>query len=255
MSRVDQPNVACDRWMDYVTYSSEASLLPEFKQHMKTCAVCRAEWQQLQIVWQALALDTDVVDVPGTLKSEVMSAIFGEHVAGSDAGVPAAARRQPRRWRHRWRIAVSAASLLLVVALGAWYALAPLRNQTPPAAAALVPSQTVLREWSMAPVQHIMPAAKASIQLVRDGDIQKVVVHAEGLAPTAGEQAYQVWLIHGERRYNCGTFRVDTSGKGVLVYDLKRPDVNIDGFGVTLEPDAQGAAPRGTKVLGTANPS
>jgi hypothetical protein len=256
MSRIGQTDVVCDRWMDYVTYSSEASLPPEFQTHLKTCAVCREEWQQLQIVWEALALDADLCEVPETLKSEVMNSIFPEDSANAGASdAPPAPASAPllRRRRQSRRYAAAAALALLVAGFGVWLVLAPLRN--PAAPAILSPSQTVLREWALAPAQQTMPAAKASILLVRDGDTQKVVVQAEGLAPTSGEQAYQVWLIHDGRRYNCGTFRVGKSGKGVLVYDLKRPDVQIDGFGVTLEPDAQGSAPRGTKVLGTTNSS
>jgi hypothetical protein len=255
MSRIDRTDAVCDRWMNYVTYSSEASLPPEFQKHMKTCAVCREEWQQLQIVWEALALDADPCEVPESLKSEVMNSIFAENSADTGAAAVPASASAPllRRWLRRrgYAAAAAAACALLVVGLGVRFVLLPLRNHAAPAI--ISPSQTVLQEWSLVPSQQTMPAAKASIQLVRDGDVQKVVVQAEGLAPTSGEQAYQVWLIHDGRRYNCGTFRVDKSGKGVLVYDLKRPDVKIDGFGVTLEPDAQGSTPRGTKVLGTTN--
>ncbi|KIL37975.1 hypothetical protein SD70_29465 [Gordoniibacillus kamchatkensis] len=258
MSRIEEPNIVCDRWMDYVTYSSEASLPPEFKQHMKTCAVCMEEWHQLQIVWQALALDTEEAEVPETLKSEVMNAIFnGEDgmKRGTEVVPPLSAQpARPRRKSAGWRIAAAAACVFLVAGVSAWYGgwLPPQRQISP---AVVSPAQTVLKEWSLRSVQQTMPAAKASIQLVRDGDVRKVVVQAEGLPPTTGAEAYQVWLLHEDHRYNCGTFRVDQSGKGVLVYDLKRPDIQIDGFGVTLEPDALGNAPRGKKVLGTANPS
>lgn len=253
MSRVEEPNAQCDRWMDYVTYSSEASLPSDFKQHMKTCAVCLEEWQQLQIVWGALALDTDDAEVPESLKSEVMNAIFADVAAKTGVKEAPAALSLFRRIRRSWTVATAAACAVLAAGLGTWFALGPLHNQASPAA--ITPTQTVLKEWALAPVLQKMTAAKASIQLVRDGDVQKVVFQAEGLEPTTGEEAYQVWIINGEHRYNCGTFRVGRSGKGILVYDMKRPNVNIDGFGVTLEPDAQGTAPRGTKVLGTPNPS
>jgi hypothetical protein len=144
---------------------------------------------------------------------------------------------------------IAAACIVAFVAVwGGWrFALPAFKTAAFPPA-----SQTVLKEWTLDAVQQTMPAAKASIRLVRDGSVDKVIVSADGLAPTANEQSYQVWLLHDQHRYNCGTFRVGESGKGALVYDLKQPDVQIDGFGITLEPDALGTAPRGMKVLGTA---
>lgn len=250
MSRTDRSDADCDRWMEHLTVSSEASLPPDFKLHMKTCAVCRDEWQQLRIVWEALALDTELVEVPESLKTEVMEAIFGD-TNSQESSRPSepASRRHRRSSLRRWAISAAAGLMAVAAGWGVWKAGTPLWNSS--AAPAAASTQTVIKEWSLQAVQKTMPAAKASIQLVRDGGVQKVVVQAEGLAPTENEQAYQVWLLHDERRYNCGTFRVDKTGKGVLVYDLKRTDVQIDGFGITLEPDALGTVPRGTKVLGT----
>jgi hypothetical protein len=246
-------NDSCDRWMDYVSVTAEASLPLDFRMHMKTCAICREEWRQLRIVWEALALDTEQLEVPETLKSEVMEAIFGDtgH-RGSMTPQLLSAGTNVRRTRLSLRRRSMAAAACVVAAAifwGGWKFALPLWN--PVTAPSALPSQTVLKEWTLSAVQQTMPAAKASIRLVRDGNVEKVIVSAEGLAPTANEQSYQVWLLHEQRRYNCGTFRVGDSGNGALVYDLKQPDVQIDGFGITLEPDAQGTAPRGMKVLGT----
>lgn len=253
MSRYDDTmDASCDRWMDHISAPTEASLPPEFKLHMSTCETCREEWYGLRIVWEALALDTKQVEVPDNLKSEVMNAIFGSESVHDEAQLVVA---PPRRalWRRRRILLASAFCVFLLAGWGVWKFGPSVWKPSPVAAPA--PTQTVLKEWSLSAALPAMPAASGSIQLLREGDQQKVIVHTEGLAPTADDQAYQVWLLHDGNRYNCGTFRVDQTGKGSLVYDLKRPDVQIDGFGITLEPDALGTRPRGTKVLGTVQQS
>jgi hypothetical protein len=253
MSRYEeQKDAACDRWMDHVSAPDEASLPLDFKLHMTKCETCRDEWYGLRIVWEALALDTKHVEVPDGLKSEVMNAIFGADSAYDGDRLVIA---EPKRslWRRRWFLASSAACVVLLAGWCFWKFSPAVWK--PSQVALPAPAQTVLKEWQLASAMPSMPAAKGSIQLLREGDQQKVVVHTEGLAPTANEQAYQVWLIIDGNRYNCGTFRVDQTGKGSLVYDLKRADVQIDGFGITLEPDALGTKPRGTKVMGTVKQS
>lgn len=253
MSRHDQTkDTACDRWMDHISAPSEASLPFDFKLHLKTCETCREEWYGLRIVWEALALEAELQEVPDGMKSDVMNAIFGSESAYDEARLKPTEPRRTAAKRRRIVLA-SAFCVILLAGWGVWKLGPTLWN--PSGAVSTAATQTVLKEWPLASAMASMPAAKGSIQLIREGEQQKVVVQTEGLDPTVNDQTYQVWLIHNGNRYNCGTFRVDRSGKGSLVYDLKRPDVQIDGFGVTLEPDALGSKPRGTKVLGTVQQS
>lgn len=76
-----------------------------------------------------------------------------------------------------------------------------------------------------------------------------VLLSVNGLPPLSGEQAYQAWLIRDGKRTNAGTFLVDRMGRGGLVYRTEQP-FEFQALGITLEPDALGDQPRGTKVLG-----
>lgn len=243
---------ACDRWMDHLAASNEASLPFDFKLHMKTCETCSEEWYGLRIVWEALALNAEQVTVPDGLKSEVMKAIFKEDASKSDTPFVTSVTKRTA-WKRRPFLLAAGFCVFLLAGWSVWRLELPAWKLS--SVASTVSTQTVLKEWSLTAAQPALGAAKGSIQLLREGAQGKVVVHTEGLIPTTDDQAYQVWLLYEGNRYNCGTFRVDETGKGSLVYNLKHPDMKIDGFGITLEPDALGTKPRGKKVLGTVQQS
>ncbi|MCD1259932.1 anti-sigma factor [Paenibacillus athensensis] len=88
--------------------------------------------------------------------------------------------------------------------------------------------------------------AQGLATIVIDAKGAHLLVQAEKLPELQGSEAYQVWLIKGEDVVNAGTF-LTHNGTGGLYYTMELKD--YDQIAITLEPDANGAKPRGKPVL------
>ncbi|WP_426451507.1 anti-sigma factor domain-containing protein [Paenibacillus sp. S-38] len=98
---------------------------------------------------------------------------------------------------------------------------------------------------------QLQPAAeqlvsKGLASIVIDDKGTHLIVTAENLPAVQKEQAFQVWLIKGEKKVNAGTF-YPHDGKGSISYTFQPQD--YDMVAITLEPDAHGEQPRGTMVM------
>jgi|GEM_PF-1321944 len=190
--------------------------------------------------------------------------VGGEGVAGeAGAEVPPAVRsftytERPPRWRG-WRrgIVVSAAGLVLLLggfaaglAVGGGW---PGRDGAQPAASAGPSAQqpwSLQREVALRAVSPAPAAGAGSVWLLRQNEATQVVLRVSGLPATQNGQSYQMWMVRSGKRWSCGTFQVDPSGNGALLYQMKS-EAGFDSIGITLEPDASGKQPRGPKVLGS----
>ncbi|QJC52827.1 anti-sigma factor [Paenibacillus albicereus] len=114
-----------------------------------------------------------------------------------------------------------------------------LRKTEQPSAGAMV-SQIV----SLKPVKDLV--ARGQAYLVVDDRGTHLIVQASRLPELKDEQAYQVWLIKGDKPVNAGTFK-PTGNAGAVTFTF--PGGSYDQVALTLEPDAFGQAPRGDVVL------
>ena len=112
-----------------------------------------------------------------------------------------------------------------------------------------VPAQ-ILSLMPLKPASAAFASSKGVACILQQGDRRQLVVYLYELPATRGSEAYQVWMLQDGVRSNAGTFRVQDNGLGVLILDM-RPEQRFDAIGVTLEPDAVGSAPRGSKVVGS----
>lgn len=158
-----------------------------------------------------------------------------------------------RRMLTLARIGGIAAAVLLGILIGSvgsdWTSL-PSRNPPQARLPAFGQPMEIVRSYELRAFDAAMPAAKGNVWVLRQGEASRIVVSLQGLATTLGDEAYQVWLIHDGKRYNCGTLHVDAQGNGVLAYEVSAKALAFDSVGVTLEPDPNGSQPRGKKVLG-----
>ena len=114
-------------------------------------------------------------------------------------------------------------------------------------AASLKPAQGLRIEEAVKldPVsQDIIAQGLATI--VIDSQGTHLVVQAEKLPQLQNNEAYQVWLIHGDVKHNAGTF-LSRDGTGALYYTFEPGDYEM--VSITLEPDAYGEQPRGKVIL------
>lgn len=243
----------CDFLLLYVAGDGTETERIAFERHLPTCSSCMAELQETAEVWNAIPFLMEETDAPRDLKAEVMGGIFGSDTAketeeSSREFLPVKQLR-PRWIQYRIALIGSAAALIFAAGYLLWSSVGPGQKKEITTAAVLPPSQ-VLKTYTLNAVDSSMPTAAGTAWVLQGEEKNQIVVQLKGLSKTNGDEAYQVWLIHGNKRYNCGTLLVDGNGTGVLTYLIMK-EATFEAIGVTLEPDANGTYPRGKKVLGT----
>jgi hypothetical protein len=215
-----------------------------FHAHLSECPACQEELKELRQVWDALPYTMTELELPEQLKSEVLAPILQEQTK------PKAKPPAKRRNRHVWRYA-AAVVLVLAVGFTGWFGVSQWRNEELTHSEDLHLPAEMLQKYSLKPFDPAIPAASGQVWLTEKGGKIELVLQTSGLPALQGEQAYQVWLVKDGNRLNCGTFRVDSQGNGVLTYKIDEHERQFDAIGITLEPDSGGTKPRGKKVLGT----
>jgi hypothetical protein len=251
---------SCELLLPYISGEASAEEKQSFERHLELCPTCREEFQDLKEVWEAIPFTLSETEAPEDLKQQVMTRIFEKEEAKeqdreassfkltSTRGVPERRRTKAFAW-----MSGLAAVLFLGIIIGSIWneSASKLRNQaSEPVHEYGIPAK-VVRTYELKPADPAMPAAKGNAWLVEQGQMNQVVVNLQGLQATRGDEAYQVWLIKEEKRYNCGTIRVDDQGTGVLAYNVNTASFPFQDIGVTLEPDPHGDQPRGRKILVT----
>lgn len=215
-----------------------------FHAHLSECPACQEELKELRQVWDALPYTMTELELPEQLKSEVLAPMLQEKTK-SDLK-PLAKRRSGPVWRY-----AAAVVLVLVIGFTGLFGVSQWRKEALTHPEDLHLPAEVLQKYSLKPFDSAMPGASGQVWLTEKGGRLELVLQTSGLSALQGEQAYQVWLVKDGNRLNCGTFRVDSQGNGVLTYKIDEHERQFDAIGITLEPDSEGSKPRGKKVLGT----
>ncbi|TMV49059.1 hypothetical protein FE783_15430 [Paenibacillus mesophilus] len=241
MSRVDNP---CEQVFSFFLGEMTEEETLAFHAHLSECPACQEELKELRQVWDALPYTMTELELPEQMKSEVLTPILQKQAK------PASKRPARPGNRHVWRYA-AAALLVLVIGFTGLFGLSQWRKDALTHSEDLHLPAEVLQKYSLKPFDPAMPAASGQVWLTEKGGRMELVLQTSGLSALQGEQAYQVWLVKDGNRLNCGTFRVDSQGNGVLTYKIDEHERQFDTIGITLEPDSGGNKPRGKKVLGT----
>ena len=238
----------CELCVSYMLGECSAEERRAFERHLADCPSCREELRELREAWEALPWEMDVVEAPADLKAEVMSAVLSG--GGGPERASAAAPHEGKRMLRRLRALTAAVAVLaaLLVASAVWNAVLLYGNRG--RAESGVPARIV----SLQPFEAASPAYASSrgmACILQQDDRKTLVVYLYNLPATRGSEAYHVWLSRDGVRSSAGTFRVGDDGFGVLIMEI-RPGDRFDAVGVTLEPDAAGTEPRGSRVVGAA---
>ncbi len=257
----------CDLKEMYVLGGLSEEETAEFEQHLPECSVCGPEVAELRKVVNLLPLAVEQITPQTGMKQRILGNILNASELGSAASKPvfqgvganhAAKVEEPQRKPETetkrsssflQRLAIyglSAAVLLLCV-----YSFQLTRNINDlklDIALATGPDKQPIR------VNEVVSLSQAAKDIVAEGLATIVIdsrgthllVQADKLPELKGKEAYQVWLIKGEQKFNAGTF-LSHQGKGAL-YLTFEPE-SYDTIAVTLEPDAEGTVPRGSLVL------
>jgi hypothetical protein len=251
----EHETIECQDLLSYMTGECSEFERAAFERHLRSCASCREELQELRLVWDALPFEMDELEAPADLKNEVMHAIRVMPLDKSHLKKQMI-MQEPKPARNYFNKYGWIAAILIGVIIGGLWSNTFFKKPVILVGGQLNQPAEVLRTFELKAFDASMPSAKGTAWVLKHGDTNNVVVNLTGLKKTKGDWTYQVWLIRNasdntKKRYNCGTMNVDDNGNGVLTYYISAKNIGFDAVGVTLEADANGQQPRGKKVLGS----
>jgi anti-sigma-K factor RskA len=214
-----------------------------FAAHLETCADCRTEVEELQVVADQLPMAAPQLVPPPDIRNRLMAIVESEaellRAAGPEADrvtpAPAQMRLRDRVWWPSWAVspgfAAAAASVLILAGVGAGVLLSA---EDGPGPVRTVPAQVAS---STAAVAHVaVQGGRATLQV-------------RGLPAAPEGQVYQVWLKTGDGapRPTHTLFTVRPDGRAAVNVD-EAVD-GVDELLVTAEPTGGSTAPTSAPVL------
>ena len=232
----------------YALGEPDPTMRARVDEHVRGCPACREALGTAHQTarWLPFAAP-DAMPAPDLRERVRRAVIAGASGEESSRPAPRGFRSWPRGRRLERLVAATA-----ILALLAWNV--TLQRNAWNQAAAERERQAVLAELFVAPtVEEVslpggVPGARGVLRYVPES--QACALTVEGLPPLPADRVYQLWLVAEGKRYSGGTFMVDPSGRGVLVWRLRRPFDLYESVGITVEP--RGGSPRPTtpRVLG-----
>lgn len=212
-----------------------------FERHLATCKACQEELRAYQRVVDELALSAPMVNPPPRLRAAILQKTTPQPSRLPADAAPAGSwfRRFFQNLSPAWGIASLALILALVFSNIYFIQQA---NQAQQAAGS--PFHVSLLHSANQPVGN----ATAMVIVSEHGLFGTLVT--DNLPPLNNQQQYQLWLNKDGKKTSGGIFSVNPSGYGWLKIESKTSLLEIQSFGVTIEPAGGSPAPTGQKVLG-----
>lgn len=237
----------------------------EFEQHLNTCGSCQQEILSLQDTWQTLSLDFEEVDVPDTLKADVMNFVFeeekevkineGESIY-SKPKTEAMPIKQNRTARlrsffihHFSPLTAVVMGVLLISCVGLIWNNFQLKENIAAISSKENDPSKIITTLSLKG-KDMMQSANGTAYLLQSGRETNLVVQVSNMPDTKDEEVYHVWLLKNGERQSAGTLKPDSFGNGLLSFHLPE-NQTFDEIGITLEPNPYSTEPLGKKVMGT----
>jgi anti-sigma-K factor RskA len=232
----------------YALHELPASDAAEFHEHLKQCAGCRRELEEINSQLAVLALSSVASAPPQRSRERLMRAIKTE---------PQRVRRviMHRPW---WSfVPTFAAALLALFGLMLWRENTSLRNRLEATQQRLEQQQGDLDRARLvldaltSPESAHFALVSTKDQPVPEGKASymrktgTVVFTAQHLAPLPPEKTYQLWLVpvSGTKPMPCGTFKPDINGNAAMVMPYAKKDAWPKMFAVTIEAEGGSETP------------
>lgn len=262
---MNESSMTCHRARDlaagYVIGALEPSEEAAVREHLLTCPEPHDEFGELGGVVPYLAeADLELVEPPVELRARIMAAAAADLAARGRApavraaepvAFPSAAEREVRASGRSGRLgwAMGIAAVLAIVVLGGWNLLlqnelnAARRFDQGVATVVNVAAQPGSKTVVLAPGKDSRTSGIAAI-----GPDGAVVLAMRDLAPTAGSEVYETWVIVPDTApLAVGSFTVDANG--VATFTTRPADAPAGAtIAVTREPKAGNTAPQGPVV-------
>jgi hypothetical protein len=250
----NRETAACEDLFEYLSGEGTDMQRKRVERHLATCISCIEEAAIWHEVWDRLAEDVEMVDLPADLKDQVLRPLFELE---NKVQQPIKKERKFRVNRYsRWAIGTA---ILLTVFLFGWF-FRDLQAVTSEKEAAVQTPASIETLFRLSAERANgkfdgNPRAYGVACLVKSNCKEQLVVYVFGTPQTRDGETYQVWLLKNGQRTNAGTFTVGTSGIGIMTLPLTKGIPEIDAVGVTLEPDSHSSSPRGPKMFGSSKPA
>lgn len=241
----------CDDLIPYLADELKESERMAFAEHLKECAACQKEYDELSQAWHALPFEyTETgVTVPESLKGEVLGFVLDHSESersGKGATILVKTRRLTAAIQNQFTplsTAITVVLLLAVISLGITNIQDKNRHtgQHPNEIVTAIPLKA-------ANASH--PGTSGVAYIVQQGSEKNLIVQVHELPGVEGSQVYQLWLLNNGKRENGGLFKPDPDGSGILTYPLAEGQT-FDQLGITVEPDTNSSQPRGVKIVGS----
>jgi hypothetical protein len=229
----------------------------QFESHLKICAHCQHELESLQETWQILSYDVEEVNVPESLKTEVMDFIFEkneklEQVRKVETEKQSFIERFKFKLiltKHFSPLSTAVTAVLVIGLIGLFWNNLQLKSTI-----------TTLENESVNPTQivatislkgqDLAASANGTAYLLQEGSDTRLVIELNNMPSTKNDEVYQVWLLKNGTRQNAGTLKPDQNGNGLIAYRIPLGH-SFDDIGITLELNPYNTQPQGQKVMGT----
>ena len=247
-------SVAREQFSAYLLGTLDAAEMETVDLHVDLCDPCRQDLREEGETLVGLAHLAPQMETPARIKRRLISAIEAETVeAGTLADVWNRLRAGPRLRLNGHLGIVLTSVAILVLALGGVWANGHLneiaeaknamaRQSEVLASPGSVPQDALLLAFSEAAPELVVEELSATSRaadargmfLVPKSDHSAVLVGL-GLARLPRHFEYRVWLILDGRRYEGGSFGVNSAGFGYTAIEFFAPLAQLDGIGVTIE--------------------
>jgi anti-sigma-K factor RskA len=162
-----------------------------------------------------------------------------------------------RRWREGRPLA-AAALVLLALGGGAWWAsrtIAGLTAERDGLVARVQALEDTVSTFIHGPATRLIqiPVSTGgrvgSVTIFADSARHRWLVRCDGLAPNAGDQAYQLWFITDRGMAAAAVMPMDLDRPMVMGLEMPGPDQRVMGAAMSIEPRAGSASPSGPMVF------
>ncbi|WP_239585891.1 anti-sigma factor [Bacillus mesophilus] len=248
--------VGCNDLIDYFNEGLDDVTKKKFEQHLSLCNSCQEELQELQALTEDLPFLSDPIEPPVEMKKRVLDHVFSQETTTQAPTEKFGASDEPKntepllsvpKQKKNWLTPLLAASLLFSL-LGNGYALLNQKEsiQQPTAMDGL---NLVNKALQLNPTDPAT-TAKVTAAMIQQDDGVALVIQGEQLQQLEGTEAYQVWLIEGDKKYRAGTFIPNELGEGAVAFPINyQGDHNWEMIAITLEPTPSSEQPLGDIVF------
>ena len=162
------------------------------------------------------------------------------------------------RWR-RWPLAVAAGLVVVAAGVGsAWWAqrtIAALAAERDRLTARVAALEDTVSSFIHDPATRLIQVPVStggrvgSVTLFADSARHRWLVRCDGLAPNAGDQAYQLWFVTDKGMRSAAVMAMDRDQPMVMGLPLPRTGERVTGAAMSIEPRGGSASPSGPMVF------